>query len=917
MTDIGAGGFGGEADITSRIGIQSAGRQNFFQRAIFGKQGLTANVQASLKFDIPGLKDFRTQIEGIKKALDSLDSSFRKMADSPEKWAKNLKAVNVELATLRKGGVGSSNQAPGAPIQVADTPRVPAGQDAGGGMGSWLGGLGQKMSTSGSPGIARMGTGMQAAAGGAGAASGGAAAVGAAIAALTSMATSMFARFDRGMQVAGQADVYTSRMAPMMGVGGARGVYGAMTAGGAQGMPGIGGMVDVSQALYQGTQIGAVWGGQGVGGQRGAAYAGGLEQLQRVMPGLTPQQAGSMQVANVSNIQGMKFAAMRLGVQALPVGPGGKLKGPLEYWEDLLRSLQKMERVGGGVGEYTKEELIAMQYPGSQFRAWLSAIGMDEVQQGAFFEWAINRARWGEMSGNIKSYKATEAQQRRLGGGQTPLATSAQELAEVEGLRDAKFTEKQYEAMNKRMDNEARVIELLTSVDSWLERIYSITGQVPGGAGNKGGLIKMGLGGLAVLAGGIMTATGVGGAAGVPLMAVGGASFAQGLSEAASGDPEFGLSHLSPDLRGRVGRMMQANPNLRVSSAYRDSLQQGRLQGKGPFAPAGKSQHGRGNAIDIGPRSQMGWLNKFASKFGLDTAARLGEPWHVQLAGSMGGLRGDPPVSLSDRLSQRTHARSDFWASEFLRQATAAKFAGASASGTTDMGTLPGASATGGGGTSADVTPNAEGQLSMAQMVQIAYDAGFRGENLVNMVAIAGRESHWSPSAHRSNKDKSLGSGDRGLWQINYIHDDNLKAAGIISSWKDLFDPLANAKAAFQLSNGGTNLGPWTAGEGGWTSGGNPFYGVEPEWKEQARAAAKQAGLIGDAGYYNNGGGGGSMGMGGGGGSLKMLSAPVTFNNTFSLTFGGNPTRAEIDVAAKQIASRLEVQMHRAVSRRN
>ncbi len=76
------------------------------------------------------------------------------------------------------------------------------------------------------------------------------------------------------------------------------------------------------------------------------------------------------------------------------------------------------------------------------------------------------------------------------------------------------------------------------------------------------------------------------------------------------------------------------------------------------------------------------------------------------------------------------------------------------------------------------------------------YQAGFRGDLLWQLTAIAGRESSYQPAAHRSDVSKSLLSGDRGLFQINYIWDKQLIAAGIIRQKSDLFDPAINARAA-------------------------------------------------------------------------------------------------------------------------
>ena len=135
--------------------------------------------------------------------------------------------------------------------------------------------------------------------------------------------------------------------------------------------------------------------------------------------------------------------------------------------------------------------------------------------------------------------------------------------------------------------------------------------------------------------------------------------------------------------------------------------------------------------------------------------------------------------------------------------------------------------------------------MTTESVAQVAYDAGFRGESLLAIVAIAGRESSYSPVVHGTASSQSKISGDRGLWQINYVHDDNLVAAGIISSntpegKKELFDPLTNAKAAFFLSSNGTNFSPWNAAAGGYTADGDPFYGTNVY---KAAEAINNAGL--------------------------------------------------------------------------
>jgi hypothetical protein len=71
--------------------------------------------------------------------------------------------------------------------------------------------------------------------------------------------------------------------------------------------------------------------------------------------------------------------------------------------------------------------------------------------------------------------------------------------------------------------------------------------------------------------------------------------------------------------------------------------------------------------------------------------------------------------------------------------------------------------------------------------------------------AIAMAESGGESGASNTNTD---GSVDRGLWQINSVHGS-----------QSTFDPIANAKAAVQISNNGTTWRPWCTAWSGPCSG--------------------------------------------------------------------------------------------------
>lgn len=86
--------------------------------------------------------------------------------------------------------------------------------------------------------------------------------------------------------------------------------------------------------------------------------------------------------------------------------------------------------------------------------------------------------------------------------------------------------------------------------------------------------------------------------------------------------------------------------------------------------------------------------------------------------------------------------------------------------------------------------------FSLAELEAYWILAGGKPSAAPTAAAVAMAESHGNPNATNQNNN---GTTDRGLWQINSIH-------GSLST----FDPLANAKAAVQISNNGTDWHPWT-----------------------------------------------------------------------------------------------------------
>jgi hypothetical protein len=92
-------------------------------------------------------------------------------------------------------------------------------------------------------------------------------------------------------------------------------------------------------------------------------------------------------------------------------------------------------------------------------------------------------------------------------------------------------------------------------------------------------------------------------------------------------------------------------------------------------------------------------------------------------------------------------------------------------------------------------------KLTPTQIAATAYRAGFRGAALVTAIAVALAES--AGVVDNVSPANNNGTRDYGLWQINSVHTQYDKQL-LIS------DPLYNARAAFAISNKGTDFGPWT-----------------------------------------------------------------------------------------------------------
>jgi cell wall-associated NlpC family hydrolase len=117
--------------------------------------------------------------------------------------------------------------------------------------------------------------------------------------------------------------------------------------------------------------------------------------------------------------------------------------------------------------------------------------------------------------------------------------------------------------------------------------------------------------------------------------------------------------------------------------------------------------------------------------------------------------------------------------------------------------------------------------LSPEEIYRVALAAGFPPDKAEIFTAIALAESRGNSEANAAGSEDS-----RGLWQINV-------SPGVRENkWGDLYDPLTNARAAYEISGGGTKIRPWSVTH-------ERHAGTQQDyrsWADEARAAAVAVG---------------------------------------------------------------------------
>jgi hypothetical protein len=121
----------------------------------------------------------------------------------------------------------------------------------------------------------------------------------------------------------------------------------------------------------------------------------------------------------------------------------------------------------------------------------------------------------------------------------------------------------------------------------------------------------------------------------------------------------------------------------------------------------------------------------------------------------------------------------------------------------------------------------------MANLIETLKRAGFKGEALKTAWAVAMRESGGNAEAY--NPNRATGDDSHGLFQINMLgamgDDRDKKFRQHVPGYRNresLMDPVVNARAAFYMTNKGTNWKHWDIDSSGYNGGANA--GKYREW---------------------------------------------------------------------------------------
>jgi hypothetical protein len=576
-------------------------------------------------------------------------------------------------------------------------------------------------------------------------------------------------------------------------------------------------------------------------------------------------------------------------------GVGGQQRGIDQVIKDITKN---SGLTNAGV-------LKGARQSGSVTRTRLESMGVPPDMIDMVLDYADSNVAY-QKKGGKGMYDPSNKAQRKMMGIEDNFATQAEETARTKEGRDENFYKRQ---ADNYADMEKGIQKVTKALGSLEEALSPLIGK---GISTKGGMVRKGLGALSFGLGAAATMTGIGSAAGVPLMMMGGTlmsgdpmpadkkqtsgvSVPMGYSKPANRVPlsqvatASTFAPMNTTFKNRLLQMFAENPNVGIGEGIRSEGTQKQLflsrytkvtdgsegdaewngeqykhTSGAPAAPPGKSMHEIGLAADL--VGDLDWVQKNAARFGLKTFGDVnGEPWHIQPAElpnsrweyeKSGSKWGAPPGTskgssgsdtgayvIGDKYVGKSGSGGAGTYSTFQGMSLSQQISAISAENHQAMGGGSGSDSNSvqsqSTGRTSSSTPQSAGTppagtMDPVKLATLMYKRGFRGQHLLNMMAIAGRESAWQPGAYNGvGVDRSYG-----LFQINMkgsLGPDRLKKIGIQTN-EDLFDPVNNIKGAWILGGGKSeNYVPWKT-EGG------PMAKTE-SWMQKAKVAARTAGV--------------------------------------------------------------------------
>ena len=695
---------------------------------------------------------------------------------------------------------------------------------------------------------------------------------------------------------------------------------------------------DLIGLLANAGQYGASYGfGNAAGtGVRGAGFFQGIQQAQVLNPGASVQSMVSAIGGQAANTGAQQQSMMMTGGAYSMIGSGGRQKSLTQWADSIMKWLVDL-RPGPDRGKpFNYGQLMSQYYPGSNIDAWFDVNQVSQEMREYWWTYSLGKAN--------KSISIDEKGILSKGAKQTN-NLSALRLESTNVMTQGEFTlgSKMSGAYGNREQSNRVFNEMIQSFliqalpaalmsgplasiqfmpDIIEELLMGLLERAPSGA-------------QTLLGGGAIASMLLGGGDGGDVGDMPGAYGAMGGTT---------TSGMHPDMKRKIGAMQRANPRIKITSGLRDTGLQQRLKKAGHKNVSGKaSAHTRGMAADLGPRSEYGWISKNASRFGLKSGKSAGEPWHVGMGDHIGDDVGDPFTDIFKGLfggdSGGAEGMFDIM-SALLGALTGALGGSLGGTGPTfDEGLYERLSQKGRTGVAVNRTvrpptpsqglpgqsplpgvPTTANQAGTNAAIAL-FNAGFKKrEDLVNILAIAKRESGWNPKAQNPNGE------DKGLMQINNkAHASRIAKLGVT----DLLDAGQNAQVAYDIFNSSGNYLAWNFSETsaywgaplrrGWANPTNttkkgqdigggfasPFVGTNKGEAEQIVNAANITGL-GDMPEYQTP----TMG--------ENRRGNVVFVNTFNLQgVGGGGPGAGIDVrrTVTMMADHLEGEMKNRLSR--